>query len=423
MEHSSETVITRIHEIYCAKGLKKESKNLLGFRSSKTIQNLEEIGRDELFKYNLLNSCKEFGHNGIVTRPGKKATVLVIGNHSAGKSSFVNWYIGEKVQSTGVAVETSHFTMISYGEKTNELKSEGTLNMYPFLREIMNRNEKAVYGTFFANLNTRFSSSKNNLFQFVDFIDTPGLTDGNIKYNCDIIEMMKWVSNYVDLVLVFLDPIGQALCSKTMEMIEFLSENYADKLKICLSKIDQIDDQAEFTKLCMQIFSVISMRTQQLNVDIIPFTIMKDSKNSNNKIQLVIEAIEKAKLSKVLSNIETLSNDCNFILSHVDSLRYINSIAITKNRQKMVILSLLFIALVLLGLVIFHEYYYELTFIYYTERLILLSFCLISLIVVISINKQKLLTSNQLSRLVNWEYYCKLTIEETQQMTNAYFSN
>jgi ribosome biogenesis GTPase A len=33
-----------------------------------------------------------------VTAPRKKITVLIIGNHSSGKSSFINWYIGEHIQ-------------------------------------------------------------------------------------------------------------------------------------------------------------------------------------------------------------------------------------------------------------------------------------------------------------------------------------
>ena len=31
---------------------------------------------------------------------------MIIGNHSAGKSSFINWYIEEHVQRAGVAIET-----------------------------------------------------------------------------------------------------------------------------------------------------------------------------------------------------------------------------------------------------------------------------------------------------------------------------
>lgn len=30
---------------------------------------------------------------------------MIVGNHSAGKSSFINWYIGEQIQKTGVAIE------------------------------------------------------------------------------------------------------------------------------------------------------------------------------------------------------------------------------------------------------------------------------------------------------------------------------
>jgi GTPase SAR1 family protein len=38
--------------------------------------------------------------------PNKKISILLIGNHSAGKSSLVNWYIEDNVQRTGVAIET-----------------------------------------------------------------------------------------------------------------------------------------------------------------------------------------------------------------------------------------------------------------------------------------------------------------------------
>lgn len=42
-------------------------------------------------------------------------SVLIIGNHSAGKSSFINWYIGEDIQRTGVAIETRGFTFVTSG--------------------------------------------------------------------------------------------------------------------------------------------------------------------------------------------------------------------------------------------------------------------------------------------------------------------
>jgi ribosome biogenesis GTPase A len=33
-----------------------------------------------------------------IIAPRKKITVLIMGNHSSGKSSFINWYVGETIQ-------------------------------------------------------------------------------------------------------------------------------------------------------------------------------------------------------------------------------------------------------------------------------------------------------------------------------------
>ncbi|WAR02645.1 hypothetical protein MAR_009203, partial [Mya arenaria] len=53
--------------------------------------------------------------------PRKKITVLLIGNHSAGKSSFINWYVEEHIQRTGVAIETQGFTFVTSGRKRESL--------------------------------------------------------------------------------------------------------------------------------------------------------------------------------------------------------------------------------------------------------------------------------------------------------------
>ena len=42
-----------------------------------------------------------------------------------------------------------------------------------------------------------------------------------------------------DLIFVFFDPIGQALCKRTLNIVEALSEKHADRLKFYLSKADE----------------------------------------------------------------------------------------------------------------------------------------------------------------------------------------
>ena len=84
--------------------------------------------------------------------PRKKITVMLIGNHSAGKSSFINWYIEEHIQRTGVAIETQGkplwlasfcnpwflgFTIVTSGRKRETLTGNATCHLYPHFKPLM----------------------------------------------------------------------------------------------------------------------------------------------------------------------------------------------------------------------------------------------------------------------------------------------
>ncbi|KAK2574448.1 hypothetical protein P5673_000617 [Acropora cervicornis] len=97
--------------------------------------------------------------------PRKKITVLLLGNHSAGKSSFINWYVEEHVQKTGVAIETQGFTFVTSGRKRESLTGNATLHLYPHFKSLQD-------------------------------------LEGNLA----------------DLIFVFFDPIGQALCKRTLNI-------------------------------------------------------------------------------------------------------------------------------------------------------------------------------------------------------------
>ena len=71
-------MILRAGRVPESKGLEKVAKDLL---------KISDGGRDT----NLTKSLK-----GIIA-PERKLVVMIIGNHSAGKSSFINWYVGEEI--------------------------------------------------------------------------------------------------------------------------------------------------------------------------------------------------------------------------------------------------------------------------------------------------------------------------------------
>lgn len=48
-----------------------------------------------------------------------------------------------------------------------------------------------------------------------------------------------------DLVFVFFDPMGQALCKRTLNIVEKLSQKCADKLFFYLSKADEAGNETD----------------------------------------------------------------------------------------------------------------------------------------------------------------------------------
>lgn len=63
-------------------------------------------------------------------------------------------------------------------------------------------------------------------------LDTPGLVDGCVTYPFDVNRAILELAQLADLILVFLDPIGQALCSRTMDVVKALNDRgYHDKMR------------------------------------------------------------------------------------------------------------------------------------------------------------------------------------------------
>ena len=141
--------------------------------------------------------------------PRRKVNVLLIGNHSSGKSSFINWYVGAKVQKTGVAIETQGFTVVTAGRTRETLTGPATLRLYPYLKPLQSIPGVLQY------LSTKLTPSDARRFSLVTFIDTPGLADGELHYPYDIERAILWLGESADLILVFFDPIGQVSANLT----------------------------------------------------------------------------------------------------------------------------------------------------------------------------------------------------------------
>ncbi|RDD42893.1 EH domain-containing protein 2 [Trichoplax sp. H2] len=261
--------------------------------------------------------------------PRNKITVLLIGNHSAGKSSFINWYVEEHVQKTGVAIETQGFTFVTSGKKRETLTGNATLHLYPHFKPLQRFEGVVEY------LTTEISTSKQKKFSVITFIDTPGLVDGDMLYPFDVDKTIEWLGNMADLIFVFFDPIGQALCKRTLNIVQTLNGKHGDRLRFYLSKADtagtETDRQASSTRVMMQITQELCKRPGLNKTGFDMPTIYVPSMTSGkpirceNQIEDVCKTVEKTISQTIQNTLNSLEKDCQKIADAVDEKLRINA--------------------------------------------------------------------------------------------------
>ncbi|XP_036446414.1 uncharacterized protein si:ch211-11k18.4 [Colossoma macropomum] len=243
--------------------------------------------------------------------PRKKITVMLMGNHSAGKSSFINWYIEEHIQKTGVAIETQGFTFVTSGRKRESLTGNATLHLYPHFKPLQEFKGVSEY------LGTEICTSRQKRFSLVTFVDTPGLVDGDMKYPFDVDQAVLWLGDLCDLILVFFDPMGQALCKRTLNIVEMLNEKHGDRLRFYLSKADEAGGESDRQRVMMQIVQELCKRPglNKCGFDMPTIYVPNPNKPSRcvNQIEEVCRTIEKTINQTVQNTLNSLEKDCELI--------------------------------------------------------------------------------------------------------------
>lgn len=248
--------------------------------------------------------------------PRKKITIMLIGNHSAGKSSFINWYIEEHVQRTGVAIETQGFSFVTSGRRRESLTGNATLHLYPHFKPLQAMPGVVDY------LSTEISTSKQKKFPLVTFVDSPGLVDGDMCYPFDVNESILWLAELCDMVFVFFDPIGQALCKRTLNIVEKISEKHSERMRFYLSKADEAGHESDRQRVMMQIVQELCKRPGLNRTGFDMPTIYVPNPNKPvrcvNQIEEVCKDIEKTIQQTIQNTLNSLEKDCDHIAVLVD---------------------------------------------------------------------------------------------------------
>ena len=184
--------------------------------------------------------------------------VLLLGNHSSGKSTFVNYLLGDEVQTTGVAPTDDGFTIITHGLRETDIDGHSVVSNpnlpYEGLRHFGDQLVSHI----------RLKLRPAELLREVTLIDSPGMIDEAKAENgrgFDFPGVVRWFAERADLVLVFFDPDKPGTTGETLQVFRESLGGIDHKLLIVLNKMDQFHNLHDFARaygaLCWNLGKVI----------------------------------------------------------------------------------------------------------------------------------------------------------------------
>jgi hypothetical protein len=228
----------------------------------------EDVLRDCWNTYDSLTKLNDKLGGTAIPPPSDRGTslpfCLLVGNHSSGKSSFINYVLKRNIQKAGVAPTDDTFTVIAPG--LNDKDSDGPTLVgdpdYGFasLRQF---GPTLIHHT---QLKVRNSHLKFMLVDSPGMIDAPANVSGRRDENSmdrgyDFQGVVRWLAQRADIVLLFFDPDKPGTTGETMSVLLNSLSGMDHKLLIVLNKADQFRKIHDFARaygsLCWNLSKVI----------------------------------------------------------------------------------------------------------------------------------------------------------------------
>ncbi|KNH09616.1 hypothetical protein XU18_0301 [Perkinsela sp. CCAP 1560/4] len=252
--------------------------------------------------------------------------VLLIGNHSSGKSSFINSLLGTPAQETGVAPTDDGFTAILRGSA--DITEDG-------LTAVSNPNygfeELRMFGdTFLSHFKVKtkkLESGPGIIPNNIMLIDSPGMIDTPLstkvedtKKNSQLYDrgydfpgVVRWLGKRCDLILLLFDPSNPGTTGETLDILTHSLDGVEHKFIILFNKIDMFNRMNDFARcygtLCWNLAKVL--HNKDLPRIYITYTKLApvDQKISSSSIQSSRDEIVKEIFGAPLRRIDNLLSE------------------------------------------------------------------------------------------------------------------
>ena len=170
-----------------------------------------------------------------------KPTVLLLGQYSVGKSTFIKHLLKREYPGCHIGPEptTDRFFVVMEGpeERTTPGNTLCVQTSKPFTG-------LSSFGTSFMS-KLEGSELPNELLKSITLVDTPGVLSGEKQRTdrgYDFVRVCQWFATRADLVLLLFDPHKLDISDEFKRVIMSLKGN-DDKVRVVLNKADQVGEQ------------------------------------------------------------------------------------------------------------------------------------------------------------------------------------
>lgn len=189
-------------------------------------------------------------------------SVLFAGNHSSGKSTFINSLLGgTPVQDTGVAPTDDGFTVLLYGEKERDVAGQAALALLP--------KESAGLSALGPNFLQRLRVKIRNraILKKAVLIDSPGMIDTTgktVSRDYDFFAALHNIAEICDLIILMFDPDKPGTTGESVAALSGPLAGMTFKLRILMNKCDLFASMYDYARaygaLCWNLAHVLPIK-------------------------------------------------------------------------------------------------------------------------------------------------------------------